>query len=115
MVHALTNRIRKHRRDLHKRLARRADAATQNSQLLQQQRQMKHIQRDAPADHGSELPAKQDQTTQADSHQGAVADRGPIVQAPTRHCWSVALVGTEADPRACASDCPPTSPDYKHT
>ena len=76
MVHALTNRIRKHRRDLHKRLARQADAMTQESQLRQQQRQMQQVQRDAPADQSSELPAKQDQEPRKpDSNQGAVGDQ----------------------------------------
>ena len=74
MVHALRNRIRQHRRELHKRLARQADAATQESQLGQ--RQMHQVQRDAPADHNSELPAKQDQEPRTTiSQQGAVADQ----------------------------------------
>ena len=76
MVHALTNRIRTHRREILKRLARQADATTQGSQLLQQQRQIQQIQRDAPADHSSELPAKQDQEPRGPAaQQGAVADQ----------------------------------------
>ena len=76
MVHALRNSVRQHRRDLHKRLARQADATTQEAQLLQQQRQMHQVQRDAPADHNSELPAKQDQEPRTTiSLQGAVADQ----------------------------------------
>ena len=72
MVHALTNNIRRYRRDLHKVLARQADQANQNIQLRKQQAQMQQAQlakRDA-----TELPAKQDQEPrEAAPDQGRVA------------------------------------------
>ena len=61
MVHALTNRIRAYRRDLHKLLPRHADPTNQTDQLVQQQSQMQQALRDASADRSGELPAKQDQ------------------------------------------------------
>jgi hypothetical protein len=45
----LTNRIRKHRRELQKLLARHADPTKQKDQLLQQNNQMQQAQRDAAA------------------------------------------------------------------
>jgi hypothetical protein len=61
IVHALTNNIRRYRRDLHKLLARQADQANQNEQLRKQQAQMQQAQRDASPDRRSELPERQDQ------------------------------------------------------
>ena len=73
MVHGLTNRIRKHRRELQKLLARQAEPTDQN-QLREQQRQMHQAQRNAPADRSGELPAKQDQEPREPaSQQGVIA------------------------------------------
>jgi hypothetical protein len=74
MVHALTNRIRKHRRNLQKLLARQADPTNQKDQLLQQQSQMQEAKRDASADRTDELPAKEDQEPRKPApQQGATA------------------------------------------
>jgi hypothetical protein len=60
MLQALTNRIRKYRRELQQLRARQADTTKQN-QLRHQQRQLQQAQREASADGSSELPTKQDQ------------------------------------------------------
>lgn len=60
LVHALTNSIRKHRRELQKLIARQAEPTSQK-QLRRQQRQMQQAQRHAPFDRSGELPTKQDQ------------------------------------------------------
>ena len=74
MVHALTNNIRRYRRDIHKLLARQADQANQNVQLRKQQAQMQQAQRQAPANGTPELPERQDQEPRKPaSKQGVVA------------------------------------------
>lgn len=75
MVHALTNSIRKHRRELHKRLARLANPTIQD-QLRDQQRLMQRAEHDAPADRSSELLERQDQEPRKPAaQQGAAADQ----------------------------------------
>jgi hypothetical protein len=74
MVHALTNSIRKHRRELHKRLAHQPEASTQESQLRQQRLHVQQVQRDSSADRNGDLLERQDQEPRRPaSRQGAVA------------------------------------------
>ena len=74
MAHALTNRIRKHRRQLQKVFARQSGTTNQKVQLRQQQRQVQEAKRDAPADRNGELPEKQDQEPRKPaSQQGVIA------------------------------------------
>lgn len=75
MAHALTNNIRRYRRDLRNQLSRQANQPNQN-QLREQQAQMQHAQRDAPADRSDELPERQNQEPHKPaSQQGAVAEQ----------------------------------------
>ena len=71
MVHALTNRIRQYRRELHKLHGRQPDL---KNQKLLQHRQMQQAQDDAHARRSGELPAKQDQEPRKPaSRQGVLA------------------------------------------
>jgi len=71
MVHALTNKVRQYRRDLHKLHARQPDL---KNQKLLQHRQMLQAQNNAYAKRGGELPAKQDQEPRKPaSRQGVLA------------------------------------------
>ena len=76
MVHALTNSIRKHRRELQRQLTRQrhTDQADQTNQLVRQKEKMQQAQRDAPTGSNNELPAKQDQEPRKlPSRQGKMA------------------------------------------
>src|SRR5687767_262855 len=75
MVQALTNRIRKYRRELQKLLTRQADTTNQN-QLRQQQTQLQEAQRDASADSSGDLPERQEQEPRKPaSQQGTAGDQ----------------------------------------